>query len=58
MKRLFAGVNEVLSVVERHEVKKGLQSLLSNLKIREQIRRMQCEFSSKVNEEEKRERLS
>lgn len=49
MKRLFAGVNEVLSVVERHEVKKGLQSLLSNLKIREQIRRMQCEFSSKAN---------
>jgi len=48
MRRLFVGVNEVLSAVERYDVKKGLQSLLRNLKIREQIRWMQDECSRKA----------
>ena len=48
MKRLFIGVNEVLSAVAHHDVKKGLQSLLGNLKIRDQVRRMQREFCKKA----------
>lgn len=47
MSDLFAGVNEVLSVVERCGVKKGLQGLMRNLTIREQTRWMQGEFSNK-----------
>lgn len=49
MQRLFTGIDEVLEAVERHNVKDGLQNLLSNLKIREQIRWMQHEFSNKAN---------
>ena len=49
MRRLFVGVNEVLSAVKRYDVKEGLQSLLRNLKIREQIRWMQDEFSRKAD---------
>lgn len=49
MKRLFVGVNEVLSSVENVDVKTGLQKLSRNLKIREQIRWMQGEFNSKAN---------
>ena len=49
MQKLFIGVNEVLSAVEHHDVKSGLQSLLGNLKIRDHVRWMQREFSNKAN---------
>lgn len=45
MKQLFAGVDEVLSVVESHDVKQGLQKLSQNLVIRDRMRWMQSEFN-------------
>lgn len=49
MKQLFAGVDEVLSVVGGQDVKQGLQKLSQNLVIRERMRWMQSEFSRMAN---------
>lgn len=49
MRDLFKGIDEIVSEVESHGVKKGLGRLLGNLTIREHRRKMNEEFASKSN---------